>query len=383
MHISFFDELMREAISLAKLGTGHTRPNPLVGAVIAIDGKVVGRGYHKRCGEPHAEVNAIADATANGVRDFSRAALCVTLEPCSHTGRTPPCADLVISTGIKTVACGMVDPNPLVAGKGIARLKAAGVEVRTGVLETECRAINRPFIKYITTGRPYATLKLAISLDGKIATASGDSRWISCEESRADVHRIRAENAAVICGIGTARADDPMLNVRLFANGTNERESYPSTNPIRIVVDSRFTLPMTSRLVRTAREIPLIVAGVRGENSAERRAALEDAGAATIECAEKNGRVDIADLMKNLGGKGIDSALIEGGSALAWSALEAGAIDRARFYIAPMLIGGNGAPGAIGGSGSRSIADAFRLEAVGSESIGTDIVIEGDVCSRG
>lgn len=372
------ERFMREALELARRGAGTARPNPMVGAVIVIDGKIVGRGWHERCGQPHAEVNAFASARAAGVERFSGSTLYVTLEPCCHTGRTPPCVDLVIASGVSRVVCAMEDPNPLVAGKGFQALKKAGIEVSVGVLERESRALNRAFIKHITTGLPYVILKSALSLDGKIATAQGESKWISCEESRAEVHRLRAECAAVMTGIGTVLADDPLLTARY--------EGAQSAQVTRIVVDTNLRIPLSSRIALTARETPAIVAvSARTVECADgamraKLAALEAAGVRVMPIAEREGKVDLAALARALGEDGIDSILLEAGGNLAWGALEAGIVDRVRYYLAPTLIGGESARGALAGKGAASLAAAPRLANVETRAVGRDIAVEGDVC---
>jgi diaminohydroxyphosphoribosylaminopyrimidine deaminase/5-amino-6-(5-phosphoribosylamino)uracil reductase len=369
---------MREALELARRGAGTARPNPMVGAIIVMDGKVVGRGWHERCGQPHAEVNAFASARAAGFERFAGATLYVTLEPCCHTGRTPPCSDLVIASGVSRVVCAMEDPNPLVAGKGFKALEAAGIEVTVGVLGREARALNRAFIKHITTGLPYVILKSALSLDGKIATVGGESKWISCEESREEVHRLRAECAAVMTGIGTVLADDPLLTAR--------GKHAQSANGIRIVVDTNLRIPVSSRIVATAREAPVVVAAsaraieLADDDLRSKLAALEAAGVRVLPVSEREGKVDLAALARDLGADGIDSVLLETGGTLAWGALEAGIVDRVRYYLAPTLIGGEGARGALGGKGAASLAAAPRLANVETRAVGCDLAVEGDVC---
>lgn len=372
------ERFMREALCLAARGEGFTRPNPMVGAIVVRSGEAIGRGWHEKCGGPHAEVNAIRDASAAGEKSVSGATLYVTLEPCCHTGRTPPCVDLIIASGIARLVCAMEDPNPLVAGKGIAALKAAGIEVSVGTLERESRALNRAFVKHITTGLPYVILKSAVSLDGKIATASGESKWISCEESRKDAHLLRARVSAIMTGIGTVLADDPLLSARP-AGGARAQ-------PKRIIVDTNLRIPLTSKIVASSREIPTVIAiGARTANSVDpeirtKFAALEATGVRIIPVGERDGRVDLALLAVILGIDGIDSILIESGGTLAWGALEAGIVDRVRFYIAPVIIGGERARSAIGGNGVESLAKAPTLANAETRMVGRDIVVEGDLC---
>ena len=371
--IAQHEKFMRDALTLARNGAGHVHPNPMVGAVIVRDGKIIGRGWHKKCGQPHAEVNAVADARANGYATLAGTTIYVTLEPCCHTGRTPPCTNLILSSGISSVVIGMTDPNPLVAGKGIEVLRAAGINVTCGILETECKELNHIFIKYITKHAPYVLLKSACSLDGKTATASGESKWISCNESRQDAHRLRNEYTAIMCGINTVLADDPMLNVRIDGARNESLQK-----PVRIVVDSRLRIPLNSQIVQSAREIPTILATTEQKD----RADLSDTGVTILRCANKDGRVDLVDLMKKLGAMEIDSILLEGGGTLAFSALQDGIVDRVRFYIAPILVGGTEAKTVLGGTGIQALSDAFRLSNVSVGKSGCDIIVEGDICSR-
>lgn len=354
MHETF----MSEALALARHGMGLTHPNPLVGAVVVRNGTVIGRGFHARCGGPHAEVAAIGDARANGAVDLSDAILYVTLEPCCHRGRTPPCVDLIISSGIRHVVAGMMDPNPLVEGKGFRALESAGIAVTKGVLERECRALNKVFAKFITTGNPYVLLKMATTLDGKTALPPRRGQWISCDDSRMDAHRLRSEYTSIMCGIGTVIADDPLLNVRLV----------DGRDPVRIVVDTRFRIPANSRIMQSAREIPTVVCGCRTDNANAIRA-IEQAGGHVIIAKERKGHVDLADLMRALGEIEIDSVLLEGGGTLARAALDAGIIDEARYYIAPDFFGTGDERG-------------FSIENPYISRSGRDIVIGGPVCSR-
>ena len=363
MRDTAYDEsMMREAISIARNGTGKVSPNPLVGAILTRDGRTLGRGWHDRVGGPHAEVNAVADARALGERDLTGTVLYVTLEPCCHVGRTGPCVKLIIEIGIAEVVAGMTDPDPRVSGKGFAALEAAGITVTRGVLEAECRELNRPFIKRATTGKPYILLKMATTLDGStkaaIPTTAADegSRWISSPDSRKEVHALRAELAAVMCGIGTALADDPALDVRM----TEGR------NPIRIIVDTSFRLPINSRVVSTARTQRTIVAGItaKAPDALARKLALERAGAETIETSPKDGRVNLTELASRVGAMGIDGILLEGGMTLARGFLSGGLVDRVAWYVAP------------------SISGYGALARTTVRTVGPDAVIEGDIdCS--
>lgn len=367
---------MRIALDLAQKGRGNVHPNPLVGAIIVKNETVIGKGFHEKRGQAHAEVNAISDARSHGCEDFSDTILYVTLEPCCHYGKTPPCTDLIISCGIKKVIFGMNDPNPLVQGKGKTALEHAGITVIAGVLESECISLNRIFIKYITKKVPFVLLKTALSLDGKIATSNGESRWISCEESRADVHRLRNEYTAVMCGINTVLEDNPLLNIRLTKN-----ISTPIVNPIRIITDSTLRIPFDSNIVQTAHQIPTIIATI-APVLPEKKEFLENAGVTILCVGEKNGKVNLNELMIELGKLEIDSILLEGGSSLSFSALESEVVDCIRFYIAPILIGGEKSKNAVGGKGFIPLSAAAKISNIRSSFLGTDIIIEGDICSQ-
>lgn len=361
------DELyMRRALELAKNGAGHVSPNPMVGAVIVKRGRVIGEGWHEYCGGLHAERNALKNCTESALG----ATMYVTLEPCCHYGRTPPCTEAIIAHKIAHVVVGCLDPNEKVAGKGAEILRAHGITVTTGVLEDECRRLNEVFMHYITTGRPFVTLKYAMTLDGKLAAHTGDSRWVTGEAARAHVHETRNRLSAIMIGVGTALADDPLLTCRM-AGGRN---------PIRVVCDSHLRLPPASKLVRTARETPLIVAHVDG--APERCRALEEAGACVWQCKAKDGKVDLNDLMRLLGEEKIDSVLLEGGGALHWAALEAGIVQKVQAYIAPKLVGGASAKSPVGGAGFDKMADALTLRDTHLTMLGDDLLWEGYLCSQ-
>ena len=360
------DEMyMERALSLAAKGRGTTSPNPMVGAVIVKDGRVIGEGYHVRAGEGHAEVNAFK----NAVEDVTGATIYVTLEPCSHFGKTPPCADLIVSKKVARVVVGALDPNPLVAGRGVKRIRDAGIEVVTGVLAEASSELNEVFMKYIVNKEPFVLLKSAISLDGKIATASGESQWISCQESRDEVHRLRHELTGIMVGIGTVLADDPMLNCRIPG----------AKQPKRIVLDSSLRIPEDSKLVQSAKEYPLIVAALTGCDP-EKKKRLEAKNVTVLEIESNEERhVDLKKLMCILGGMDIDSILLEGGGILAEAALQAGIVDKVQFYIAPMIIGGWDAKTSIEGKGAESLKDAWRLSTMNVEKIGCDLKITGRI----
>ena len=352
---------MRMALEEAKKGKGFTNPNPMVGAVIVKDGVVIAKGYHHRCGEGHAEVEAFKAA---GDTDVTGAAIYVTLEPCSHYGKTPPCADLIVRKKVGRVVVAALDPNPLVAGRGIEKIKAAGIEVTTGVLAEESIQLNEIFMKYIVSKEPFVLYKSAMSLDGKTAAPNGESQWISCEESRHEVHELRHQYMAIMVGSETVLKDDPMLTCRI-PNGKD---------PIRIVCDSRLRIPMDCKLVQTAREIPLIVA-CSETASLKKMSALQEAGVQVIPLECDDDHIDLKQLMQQLGANGIDSILLEGGATLAYSAFEAGIIDKVQFYIAPMLIGGSTSRTALGGSGIAHLSDAYGLNDVQVRKIGKDLCI--------
>ena len=302
----------------------------MVGAVIVKDGIIIGEGYHEKYGEGHAEVNAFESLK----EDPSGATMYVTLEPCSHYGKTPPCVDKIIQSKIKRVVIGMIDPNPLVAGNGVDKLKRAGIEVKVGVLEDKCKKLNEIFIKYILTKKPYVVLKTAMSLDGKIATRNGESKWISSEKSRLQVHNLRNKFSAIMVGVNTVIKDNPELTCRI-KNGND---------PIRIIVDSTLRIPINSKVLQNN---------------------------------EKNGQVDLNALIKKLGELGIDSILLEGGSTLNYSALEENIVDKVMIYIAPKIIGGESSKTPVGGRGIDKLKDAFKLKNIAINILDEDILVEG------
>ena len=382
---------MRRAIELAKKGGGYVHPNPLVGCVVVNDGEIIAEGYHDKYGEFHAERNALLRCQS----ETKGALLYVTLEPCCHYGKTPPCTEIIIEKGIKKVFVGILDPNPLVAGKGVKILRDAGIEVEVGLCEEEIRELNKVFLKYITTKRPYVIMKTAMTLDGKIAAVTGDSRWVTNEQSRKLVHELRSELSGVIVGIGTVLADDPMLNVRL------EGEHH---QPIRIVVDSNLRIPIDSQLVNTAKEYRTIVACCHFDRSEAERSEVEKSsinenklndsvkqgfldklemtGVEVIECQSNNGHVDINDLMCKLGSMGIDSILLEGGGTLSAAFLEAGCVDEVWAFVAPKIIGGAAAKTPVLGKGIEKMSDAIQLQNIDIQNINGDILIKGKICSR-
>ena len=355
---------MRRALALAARARGQTSPNPLVGAVIVKEGQIVGEGYHRAAGGTHAEVHAInhAGAAADG------GALYVTLEPCPHYGRTPPCTETIIQSGIARVFAAHVDPNPKVGGKGIQELEKAGVHVNVGLCEPEARRLNEVFIKYIRTNRPFVIIKSAMSLDGKIATRSGESQWISSEASRLEGHEIRNSVDAVLVGVNTVINDNPSLTTRL--------PERVGKDPARIVVDSECRTPPTAKIFNPDSEANTIIATTK-RASEERITRLEAAGARVSVVEEVDNRVCFSSLMHALGCQGITSVLIEGGAKINASALNAGIVDKIVFFVAPKLIGGADAPSPIGGEGIQRLAEAHVLRDVNVKSIDGDILIEG------
>ena len=343
-------QYMRRAIELARMGTGFTNPNPCVGAVIVKDGRIIGEGYHKKCGELHAERNAIASLTepANG------ATIYVTLEPCCHYGKTPPCTEAIIENGITRVFVGSKDPNPLVAGKGVNRLREAGIEVIEDFLEDECDELNPVFFHYITSDRPYTVLKYAMTMDGKIATYTGDSQWITGEASREEVHRLRHKYMAIMAGIGTVLTDNPMLNTRL--------EGLKS--PIRVICDTKLRIPVDSAIVQSADVIKTIVA--YSTEDATKEAQLEEKGVILKKIKEADGHIDIKELMHELYNMGIDSVLVEGGGILNDSIIRNELADRVEVFIGPKLFGGHDAKTPVEGFGIGKVSESklFSLKEV-------------------
>ena len=354
---------MRRAIELARRGVGWTSPNPMVGAVIVKEGRVIGEGWHKKCGDLHAERNAFASLT----EPAQRADLFVTLEPCCHHGRTPPCTDAILEHGIRRVVIGSRDPNPLVAGKGAALLRERGVVVEEDFLREECDALNPVFFHYITTGRPYVVMKYAMTLDGKIATRTGASQWITGEAARRHVHRLRGRYSAILAGIGTVLADDPMLNCRI--DGGHQ--------PVRIVADSYLRLPLDSKLVQTAGEYRTILAC--GSDTPEKEAALRGKGVEVLRVPGPDGRVDLRALIEHLGREQIDSVLIEGGGQLHEAALRSGIVNHICAYVAPKLFGGAEAKTPVEGTGVSLPAEGAMLGSPQMTRLGEDILLEYDL----
>lgn len=385
---------MRRAIELALLGKGKVNPNPMVGAVIVKDGKIIGEGYHQRYGQLHAEREALANLTESA----EGAQMYVTLEPCCHYGKQPPCTKAIIEHGISKVYVGSHDPNELVAGQGIGKLQEAGIEVVTNVLREECDAINPVFFHYITTKTPYVVMKYAQTLDGKIATYAGNSKWITGEEARADVQKLRNWLSGIMVGVQTVIADNPMLNCRMEGG----------ENPVRIICDSHLRIPTDCQIVNTAKEIPTWIAmlkpsqemmdigsfrqenGIekeddigkedeRFENRIEKQRWLEEKGIQFLYCKENQGRIDLKDLMSQLGERKIDSVLLEGGSTLNESALRQGIVNHICIYMGPKIFGGTGGYTPVGGKGVELVEDAYQFKNLNVSRFGKDVLLEYDI----
>ncbi len=354
---------MKHALELAERGRGHAEPNPLVGAVIVRDGQLIGDGWHQKYGQAHAEINALAAAGPNA----RGATLYVTLEPCCHHGKTPPCTDAVLAAGITRVVAAMPDPFPLVSGKGADQLRAAGVIVEVGVCEAEARRLNAPYLTLLQKGRPYLHAKWAMTLDGKIATWSRDSKWISGEASRRVVHDIRGRMDAILVGVGTVLADDP----RLTARGPYARL------PARIVLDTHGHIPLESQLVATARQVPTFVFTTAAMPQAKREGLV--ASGCGVEVVGGSPRPDPVAVLQRLGQWRFTNLLVEGGAGILGSFLDAGVIDEVHVFIAPILIGGESALSPIGGSGVEKIAEALRVKNVEVECFGGDLYLHGAI----
>lgn len=367
------EKYMRRAIKLAKKGSGHVNPNPLVGAVIVRDGEIIGEGYHECYGQLHAERNAIANAKKRG-NSLEGSTIYVTLEPCCHYGKTPPCTEAIIEEKIARVVVGSDDPNPLVSGKGFQMLREKGIEVIPHFLKEECDAMNHVFFHYIRTGTPYVAMKYAMTMDGKIACYTGDSKWVTGEESRAHVQTLRNHYKGIMAGIGTVLADDPMLNCRIEGG----------RDPIRIIADSHLRIPIDSQLVRTAGQQPLIVACLPDADE-EKAAQLQEKGVEVLRIPgvttaditeEQKEVISLPVLMKELGARKIDGILLEGGGQLNESALQAGIVDRIYCYIAPKIFGGAQAKTPVEGQGLTRAADAWQFNRIGMQEFGQDILLE-------
>ena len=354
------EEYMKLAIEIAKKGVGWVNPNPMVGAVIVKDSRVIGQGYHKHYGGNHAEV----DAFENVCEDPEGGTIYVTLEPCSHYGKTPPCVDKIIENKIAKVVIGALDPNPIVEGRGIKALKDAGIEVITGVLEEECKKLNEIFMKYIIEKKPFVVLKTAMTLDGKIATESGESKWITSEKARQEVHKLRNKLSSIMVGVDTVIKDNPELTCRL----------EDGRNPIRIVVDSKLRIPMKAKVIVDNLAQTIIATTEFADK--DKILSLEKLGVKVLIIKSKNERVDLQSLMSKLGELNIDSVFLEGGSTLNFSALEENIVDKMQVYISPKIIGGEKSKTPVGGKGIKKLSDAIMLENMTVRYIGADLLIE-------
>ncbi len=359
--VSQKEKYMRRALTLARRGIGRTSPNPCVGCIIVRRGEIVGEGWHRQAGSPHAEIHALQMA---GSRSFG-ADMYVTLEPCNHFGKTPPCTDALIQRGIRRVFAGMIDPNPQVSGQGLERLRSAGVEVETGILESDCRLLNRAFIKQISSGIPFVLWKSAMTLDGKTATRNGHSQWITGEKARQMVHRLRNRSDMVMVGIETVLADDPQLTCRMPGG----------RHPHRLVLDSRLRIPLSARVLQEAAGSQTWIATLSDDR--KKIGALADRKAVILRCRESQGHIDLRDLMTRLGQRGIQSVLLEGGARLAGNMLRERLIDYCMIFCAPKLLGGDGL-GLLSGPGATDMNKTISLSQFRLRRIGTDVLMEGE-----
>ncbi|MCP9463281.1 MAG: bifunctional diaminohydroxyphosphoribosylaminopyrimidine deaminase/5-amino-6-(5-phosphoribosylamino)uracil reductase RibD [Nitrospira sp.] len=362
---------MTQALRLAAKGRGTTSPNPMVGALVVKDGRVVGQGYHRRPGLPHAEILALRRAGAHA-RD---ATLYVTLEPCCHVRkRTPPCVPAVISSGVRRVVIATTDPNPAVRGRGVVALRQAGLAVTVGVARREAQELNRAYFRWVTTGYPFVILKAGMTLDGKIATAAGESHWITGQQARCEVHRLRREVDAILVGVGTVLRDDPSLTAR-----TGPRLArLAGRQPLRLVVDSRLRVPERAKILDHQEAAKTLVATTALADPA-RKQRLQERGVEVLTLPSTGGRVSLRSLMRQLGQRGVTSVLLEGGGELNAAMLHAGLVQRVRLYVAPLLLGGEKAKGLIGGQGAARLASAHQLRHLMIRWVGKDLVIEGDL----
>jgi diaminohydroxyphosphoribosylaminopyrimidine deaminase / 5-amino-6-(5-phosphoribosylamino)uracil reductase len=363
-------KFMMEALSLARSQMGQTSPDPMVGAVLVKNGRIISKGYHARQGTPHAEAIAIKKAGSKA----KGATLFLTLEPCCHYGYNPPCTDMILKAGIKNVVAAMQDPNPLVNGKGFAQLRDAGIDVKVGVLEKEARELNQPFLKYITTNLPFVILKTAMSLDGKIATVTGESLYITGLRSRQHVHMLRVYVDAIMMGVSAVKIDDPRLTVRDVGN-----EKIIKRDPKRIVLDTLAEIPLASRILKHEPEKTIVVVGEKApKNRIEK---IRKTGAVVLKGRTIGGQIDLKQLMVELGEDKITSIMIEAGPTLAASALKAGIVDKVMYYIAPRIIGGSSAPTPVGGEGFKKLSQTIDLKNVNVRMFGEDVLIEGHITS--
>lgn len=357
-------DYMKMALALAEKGRGRVSPNPLVGAVVVRDGRVVGQGYHQVVGGPHAEVNAIDDA-GEAARN---ATLFVTLEPCNHFGRTPPCTRKILDAGLQRIVVAIQDPNPDVAGGGNAFLASRGLDVVCGIEAAAARRQNEYFIKYVRTQRPFVVLKMASTLDGRIATSSGDARWVTGPTARAHVHRLRHATDAILVGIGTVEADDPQLTTRL--------DDGKGVDPVRIILDTGLRMPETARMLNQSSDAPTwVVCGPQAPQADKQR--LQARGAQVMQTALKHGRIDLPALMERLGRQGVTSLLIEGGARVAGEALRSGIVDKVVFFYAPKIYGGDDGIPICRGNGPDLMSAVTVVEDIEMCRMGDDIMVSG------
>ncbi len=356
------EKYMALALELAEKGRGNVEPNPMVGAVLVKDGEIIGKGYHQAFGGAHAEIHAIHE----GGMGCKGATLYVSIEPCAHYGKTAPCADAIIKAEIAKVVIPVIDPNPITSGKGIQKLKESGIEVRLGVMELQAKRLNAPFFKLMQKGSPYVIVKWAMSLDGKIATCSGDSRWITSDESRAYVHKIRGQVDGILVGINTAVRDDPLLTCRLEGG----------RNPRRIIVDSNATLPLDSRLLNTIGESEIMVA-VNSNADQGRIEKLKHLGCKIIQTQGTDGSVDLKELFRLLGEMKLTNILVEGGGNIITSMIEGHFADKIIVFIAPVIIGGESAMSPVRGKGADTMCNAVKMNDINIKRFLNDIAIEG------
>jgi diaminohydroxyphosphoribosylaminopyrimidine deaminase / 5-amino-6-(5-phosphoribosylamino)uracil reductase len=358
-------DFMKQALDLAENGRGFTSPNPMVGAVVVKDGRIIGQGWHQKAGGPHAEVHAIDDAGSEA-RD---ATLYVTLEPCNHHGRTPPCTQKILAAGIRRVVMAMNDPNPDVAGGGAEFLRQQGITVISGVCENDARRLNEFFITYVREHRPFVILKTAATLDGRIATRTGDSRWVTGERARAHVHEIRHAVDAIMVGVNTILTDDPSLTTR-------REGGKPGVNPRRFILDTRLSVPDNAKVLRIPPASDTVI--VTGDSGAsEKRRKLADTGVKIMDAACAGGRIDMAALMPRLAERGVTSLLIEGGAQVAASALAAGIVDKVHFFYAPKILGGDDGIPMCSGPGPERMDQCLRLRDIVVRRFDEDIMVEG------
>ena len=356
-------EYMKKALLLAKKGQDFVSPNPLVGAVVVKNGKIIGQGYHQKYGDLHAERKALESC----IQSPQDATMYVTLEPCCHFGKTPPCCDAIINSGIKKVVVATLDPNPLTSGKGIKALKTAGIQVVVGVLERESQAMNEVFFHYIKTKTPFVVMKYAMTADGKIATATGKSKWITGEKARENVHKDRSRYSAIMVGVQTVIADNPMLTSRI----------KNAKNPVRIICDTSLRTPINSQIIKTSNNIKTIIATSSTNNELKEK--FKNQGCKIIEIPQKNSHIDLQVLMQKLGQTQIDSILLEGGSTLNFSALNSEIVNKVQAYVSPKIFGGECAKTPVGGVGFLSPDKCIKLVDKTVEIFDDDILIQGQV----